>query len=287
MCRLFGLHAGRDPVVARFWLLDAPDSLITQSHRNPDGYGLGTFLPDGTPQLRREPVAAFEALPFEAEAHAARSAVFLAHVRYASVGALSTENTHPFEMDGRLFGHNGVVGDLEAVDGRLGPQTAELVQGTTDSERFFALVTQAIREHDGDVRAGIRDATRWLAATVPLYSLNFILATRADLWALRYPEGNELWIHERHPSVSATRALEKDSPEGTMHFHSDQAGDRPVVVMASERMDENPAWRSVEPGTLVHVDADLTVTEELILPDPPAHLMELTGRAADSQNQER
>ena len=48
VCRLFGLHAGRETVDATFWLLEAPDSLLAQSHRNPDGYGLGTFEPDGT-----------------------------------------------------------------------------------------------------------------------------------------------------------------------------------------------------------------------------------------------
>jgi glutamine amidotransferase len=279
MCRLFGLHAGRDPVTARFWLLDAPNSLVQQSHRNPDGYGLATFDASGAPVIRKDPMAAHTVEDFAWETQTRDSAVFLAHVRYASVGALTPENTHPFEQDGRVFGHNGVVGDLPAVDG--------LVRGDTDSERFFALLTVAIRERDGDVRAGVADVTRRLAAEVPLYSLNFVLATPDDLWALRYPEGNELWIHERNPAVSATRALEKDSPEGTLHVRSDEAGDRPVVVIASEHMDDNPAWREIEPGTLVHVGPDLVVTEELILPDPPAQLMELTGRAADSQAQER
>ena len=43
MCRLFGLHAGAEPVTATFWLLDAPDSLREQSHREPDGAGIGVF----------------------------------------------------------------------------------------------------------------------------------------------------------------------------------------------------------------------------------------------------
>ena len=37
MCRLFGLHAGRTTVDATFWLLEAPDLLLEQSRRNPDG----------------------------------------------------------------------------------------------------------------------------------------------------------------------------------------------------------------------------------------------------------
>ncbi len=47
MCRLFGLTAGAARVKATFWLLDAPDSLQVQSHRNVDGAGLGFFGPTG------------------------------------------------------------------------------------------------------------------------------------------------------------------------------------------------------------------------------------------------
>ena len=47
MCRLLGLNAGREPVSASFWLVDAPDSLEVQSHRNVDGSGIGFFDPAG------------------------------------------------------------------------------------------------------------------------------------------------------------------------------------------------------------------------------------------------
>jgi glutamine amidotransferase len=43
MCRLFGMSAGSEPARAVFWLLQAPDSLAAQSHREPDGTGLGWF----------------------------------------------------------------------------------------------------------------------------------------------------------------------------------------------------------------------------------------------------
>ena len=43
----------------------------------------------------------------------------------------------------------------------------------------------------------------------------------------------------------------------------------------------------IHPGELVHIDSDLRVTREVVLPDPPAKPMQLTGRAAVSQAQER
>jgi glutamine amidotransferase len=68
---------------------------------------------------------------------------------------------------------------------------------------------------------------------------------------------------------------------------ANEGRDRPLVLVASEAMDEDPGWTPVQPGELVRVDADLRVTRELILPDPPARPMQLTGRAADSQAQEQ
>jgi predicted glutamine amidotransferase len=50
MCRLFGMSAGAERAQATFWLLDAPDSLTTQSHREPDGTGLAR---KGSPRSRK------------------------------------------------------------------------------------------------------------------------------------------------------------------------------------------------------------------------------------------
>src|SRR5204862_42201 len=85
MCRLFALAAA-EPVKAAFWLLEAPDSLAEQSRRNPDGYGLASFGPNG-PEVEKEPEAAYADADFAREARERESRVFLAHVRYASVGA--------------------------------------------------------------------------------------------------------------------------------------------------------------------------------------------------------
>ncbi|GAA4847685.1 hypothetical protein GCM10025787_32650 [Saccharopolyspora rosea] len=187
MCRLFGLTAGARRVRATFWLVEAPDSLARQSRREPDGTGLGTFRPDGTPLVEKEPVAAYADPRFAREARERESPTFLAHVRYASSGALEARNTHPFEQRGRLFAHNGVIGDLPALEAELG-QHRSLVSGDTDSERFFALVTRHIDANGGDIGAGIAAAVRWIVDALPVYSLNLVLTTSDELWALRYPE---------------------------------------------------------------------------------------------------
>ncbi len=146
MCRLFGLHADRRVVTATFWLLEAPDNLVEQSKRNPDGTGLGVFEADGKPVIDKQPIAAWQDSQFATEAHELTGTTFIAHVRYSSSAALEVRNTHPFLQDDRIFAHNGVVTGLDVVDARLRELGVDdLVQGDTDSERIFALITGCVR----------------------------------------------------------------------------------------------------------------------------------------------
>ena len=186
MCHLFGLSAGAQRVTATFWLLDAPDSLREQSHREPDGTGIGYFDARVHPRVDKQPLAAFEDKAFAREARTIESTTFVSHVRFASTGALERRNTHPFEQQGRVFAHNGVVQDLPTLERRIGKRM-DLVQGDTDSERLFALITTEIDKHDGDVEAGITAAITWVAANLPLLSLNFVMIEQDELWALQIP----------------------------------------------------------------------------------------------------
>jgi glutamine amidotransferase len=52
-------------------------------------------------------------------------------------------------------------------------------------------------------------------------------------------------------------------------------------------MDEDLGWEQIVPGELVHIGPELEVHREIILDEPPSKPLSLTGRAADSQAQER
>jgi glutamine amidotransferase len=287
VCRLFGLHAGAEDVDATFWLLDAPFSISEQSHRNPDGYGLATFTAAGELNVVKRPARAAEDETFARHARATHAEIHLAHVRYADTGGVTLPNTHPFTLDGRAFAHNGVVAELDDLDRRLGSNRS-LVAGDTDSERVFALITVSIREHGGDVRAGIIATTTMLAQEITLYSLNFLLATPGELWAFRYPEHNRLYLLPRAAGgPRGDQLLDEHSAYGTLRVRSAEGSRRPVVVVASEPMDEDLAWQELDSGELLHVGADLRVRREVILSDPPRKLLSLTDRAAQSQAQER
>jgi glutamine amidotransferase len=302
------MSGGANAVQATFWLIDAPTSFILQSAEQPDGVGLGTFNADGDPVIYRKPVPAHRSQTYISSAQAVRSRTFISHIRHATAGGATFENTHPFEQKGRIFGHNGVIGDLPRLRELLGSYT-ELVLGSTDSELYFTLITKCIDEAGGDVGAGIAAGARQIAAEVPLYSLNMILTTETEVWALRYPDTNELWILEHsiggfdaggsderslsgtfaggsdERSLSGTFAggFDERSLSGTFRVASAALSVQPATVIASEPMDADREWRPLASGELVHVDGDLRVTSTIAVPDPPAQMIDLTAQEATAQ----
>ena len=274
------MSAGSVRASATFWLLDAPDSLATQSRREPDGTGLGWFDDDDQPMVSKQPIAAYEDRAFAREAKEVVSRTFVAHVRFASTGGLLARNTHPFEQDGRLFAHNGVIEDLPKLERHLGADRAR-VQGDTDSERFFALITREAAARGGDLAEGIRRACEWVAQNLPVFAMNFVLATPAELFALRYPETHALYVLERR----AGEELAHESSFGT-RVVSGHGLEHALVTVASERMDDDPGWRLLDSGELLRVRATLEVSRTHPLDAPPAHLLtinDLPGRAQASQ----
>jgi predicted glutamine amidotransferase len=161
-------------------------------------------------------------------------------------------------MGGRIMAHNGGFGELTSLEAELGEYRG-LVHGDTDSERFFALITQQIDAHAGDVAAGITAAARWIAATLPVTSLNAVVVAPGELWALRYPGQHAL-------HVLATSV------------HGPDLDVAPTVVVASEEMDGVAGWRMLDVGELIHVGPDLPVTSTIVLPEPPVRLVPLPGR---------
>jgi predicted glutamine amidotransferase len=274
MCRLFGLTAGTIRVRATFWLLDAPDSLEVQSRRNLDGSGIGFFDPGG-PVVDKQPEAAFEDQEFLHQAKQAESATFVAHVRWATAGGRTVRNTHPFAMAGRIMAHNGGFGELARLDEQLGTY-ASLVLGDTDSERYFALITQQTDAHGGDLGAGITAAARWIAAHLPVSSLNAVVATPGELWALRYPAQHALHILER-PAGPGERPAEQGLHvrSATSSVHVPELQSAASVVIASEQLDGENGWRMLAPGELVRVRSDLSVESAVVLTEPPPRLIPL------------
>ncbi|MBI4441729.1 class II glutamine amidotransferase [Candidatus Woesearchaeota archaeon] len=131
MCELFAYSAKK-----KIELRSLPHFTRFLSHCrwNPDGWGIGWFAPA---QLVKAPEKATHSRLLPKVINTISTNLLIAHIREASVGKNTYNNTHPFiRMSGRktwLFAHNGTVGPLKI---HLQPL------GETDSERLFCYLLE-------------------------------------------------------------------------------------------------------------------------------------------------
>jgi glutamine amidotransferase len=219
MCRVFGCVAA-DPLSVRHDLLEADNPLIRQSEEHDSGWGMAVYKrADGNvPTCLRFPEAAFEDGEF-VEATELRGRIFNVHVRRATMGGLTEENTHPFCLGPYSFCHNGTLLRYPKL---LEPDVAK-PNGQTDSEAFFNFLMRDF--DDGHVRRCLRTAVRKLIERSPFSGINFLFSDGYKLYAYK------LGIFELHWAA------------------------RPgSLVVSSERLTEADTWHSVQDDVLLVLD---------------------------------
>jgi glutamine amidotransferase len=221
MCRVFGCVAA-EPISVRHDLLEADNPLIRQSEQHDSGWGMAAYRrADGEePRCVRFPEAAFQDDDF-VEATDLCGRIFNVHVRRATMGGLSAENTHPFCLGPYSFCHNGtIVRWPKLLEGGVAKP-----HGQTDSEAFFNFLMHDF--DDGDVRRCLRDAVRTMIARSPFSGINFLFSDGEKLYAYK------LGIFELHWAAR----------DGSL-------------AVASERLTKADSWHSVQDDVLLTLDPD-------------------------------
>lgn len=191
MCRMIGIVGV--PSVAPQLLLTFRD-LATSGRYLPsdgpthfDGWGVAWFDRRREVQLRKAATPAVDKQSGYIDAIVSMGAdqpgIAISHLRKASTGRISLENTHPFTADGWLFCHNGTLFESEGL-----PLRTHRPVGETDSERLFLYL---LEQMTGDVEQGVRRAIETVRAR-PYESLTFLLTDGRVLVAYRdvgQPEG--------------------------------------------------------------------------------------------------
>ncbi len=140
--------------------------------------------------------------------------VVVAHVRKASMGSCSLENTHPFVKDGWCFAHNGTI-----------YYRPEELGGRIDSEKFFFEIIARMEKGGGvvDAVSGAIQVARELRNErgEKSSSLTFLLANSAGLYAYREysvaPEYYNMFYNMTSKMAVATQEtewLEEKIPRG-------------------------------------------------------------------------
>jgi glutamine amidotransferase len=173
MARLFALIGNRADLAGRVLALES-DALRVRTRGAPLGWGVG-FHQSGEVLMRRRPLDDHEEIDLAKLSGDVRGDVVLGHVRTATVGALRTENTHPFRYRQWLFAQTGTVASFDAIRERLVASVPEFlrggIRGETDAEIvfhvFLSFLHDAGRLNDLVVDDGvIREALRSTLAVV-------------------------------------------------------------------------------------------------------------------------
>ena len=137
MCRIYGFVAS-EPTRLECSLVEAQNALLVQSDRdlrgvrNPDGWGIAEWQ-GARPVTTKNTLPAFADSRFAETASSVTSHAVIAHVRAATVGGISLENTHPFTYGPWGFAHNGTIGAFEHFQTHLGYGSFGPPEGETDS----------------------------------------------------------------------------------------------------------------------------------------------------------
>jgi len=160
MCRLLGVvFLGGFPAetLSELKILSEIGTVPGEKRRgHRDGWGIATFK-DGKPHyIGRSIKPAFSDPAYNKAMKAAKSLappnMLIAHVRAASSGGVTMENTHPFIVNGLIFAHNGTVRGLAR-------DPAGRAKGETDSELVALLIADRMKE-TGSLRSAVKSVVK-------------------------------------------------------------------------------------------------------------------------------
>jgi predicted glutamine amidotransferase len=258
VCRLYGFRAS-EPTKVECTLVHAQNALMVQSRADlagkshANGWGLATYE-DHLPHIERQAWAAYRGEHFRQAAARVFSRQVLAHVRRATVGKASLENTHPFVDGNWAFIHNGTIPEFDRLRPRIlsaiSPARREAIRGETDSEHFFQYL-RSVQENQPDLpplaclRHALRQVVRWCREDDPAarIGLNVILTDGSALVGSRI--GRSLCFVERDGVHDCEIC-------GFPHVHHDPRKVYRAVIVASERI-SHESWREVPDNSIYQV----------------------------------
>ena len=269
MCRLYALRAS-EPTRVECSLVKAQNALMQQSRLDSEnlvhghGWGVADYK-DGYPMIEKQTWAAFHGEHFEKASARVYAHTVVAHVRRATVGGTSRENTHPFHYGRWIFAHNGTIPNFRKVRDRMIPEIDPLlrneIKGTTDSEHiFYLLLSMHMAEPALPLRQiagrGLNRIIDWSREVDPeaRIGLNIILTDGDALVGSRM--GRTLWKLERDE-------LHVCEICGKTHVHHEHDRDYRAVEIASEPLTDE-YWEALPDGVVYSVDEDFYLLVEAL-----------------------
>ena len=246
MCQLLGMNCNTPTDICFSFTGFQARGGLTDQHR--DGWGIAFFEGRGVRLLIDARATVESPIAELVKSYPIRSLHVIAHIRKATQGKVSLENTHPFQRElwGRywIFAHNGnLKGFRPPLDGSFAPV------GDTDSELAFCYLLQSLRRRfnaQSPDPAALFEAIRELAGEIGAHGeFNFLLS-----------DGQTLYAH----CASRLAYIIRQAPFGEAHLSDRDVtvdfselttpADR-VAVIATVPLTDNEQWEIIPRGTLL------------------------------------
>lgn len=272
MCRLFGFRSVISSQVHSS-LVSADNALMRQSERHPDGWGVAYYI-STAPHIIKSSASAVEDHLFHKVSGIVTSQTVLAHLRKATVGNLSTINTHPFQFGHWVFAHNGNIKNFpehrEKLNERIAPKLRRFILGDTDSETIFYLALTHLERRvelhraDCDINdliSAVKDAVDEITDIVGPYFpddngapeetfLTFILTNGQSMVA--HQGGKDLYY-----STYKKRCSERDTCPYFAKQCEEEAHNKGYVnhlLFSSEPLSGENIWDKMNNGDVIGID---------------------------------
>lgn len=237
-----------------------------------DGWGVGSYQ-GAEPLLRKRPTDSREELQLLDMVKGLRASAALVHVRTATVGPRTIENTHPFRHRQWLFAHLGTLPDFATHRATLVARIPDLlsrsIAGQTDSEVIFHLFLAQIHaaggldnlELDrGRITEGLRQTLAILDETTGAAAMSLVVCTGTVMVALQ--RGIEVSFVRRNGIRDCAVCHKFKGPR------VDHESLRYVIAASSEgdalRESAQPGWSAVPEASVVGVDKFLEAQVDVL-----------------------
>jgi predicted glutamine amidotransferase len=185
MCRLLGVVSVNPIAVSDAVGAHVLKDFVALTKIHGDGWGIAQVAQAGQdPRVEVSAGSALDDPAFVAATRHQRSVASLVHLRWATNGlAVEPTNSHPFVADHLAMAHNGSIKLTGPLDELLEPDMVASLRGTTDSERYFAVIRQH-RRAAPDLAEAVRRAVAQLRQLYPDVSLNALVLGEDQLIAV-------------------------------------------------------------------------------------------------------
>lgn len=257
MCRLLGIVANR-PTNFSFSLRESSHaSLESLSVEHMSGWGVA-FRENNGWAVRKSPLQASVDASFKQASIEAGGKLLIGHIRKASSGDPKLENTHPFEMQGWVFAHNGTISEKDKLFDMVSQDIRPAIKGDTDSERYFAVLLSALNKAGLKPGAVAEKVAKVIEATLLSQiskckgsGLNFLLSDGLNMYAFR--KGRPLFRLTRDGAVNLHTLQSEDVR--VLLGEKSKIGEKAVLI-ASEKLTQGEDWTEIPESSLVWISSE-------------------------------